>query len=166
MKTSDTAYFYSYFQAELIPDISLRGAKSVTADPLSGIEIATNVALPPCAPQSAYNFEFFWRQTLGIGNTPEDFDWDDISSWDVNSHSLYLGNAVTRKNLVINEGNLQYDSHYTFQLTVIGDGYENDFNFVGIKTNLRPLAEAILFTEEKPISTDQAVDISGLDYFI
>jgi len=166
LESYDTAYFDTYFQADYIPDISLRGAKSIAADPLSGTEIAINVALPDCVSSGGYTFVFFWRQTLGIRNAPQDFGWGGISSWDVNTDTLSLGNAVTRKNLVISEGSMQYDTYYTFHLRVTGAGFENDFNYVGIKTDLRPMAEAVPFAEEKAISTDEAVDISALEWFL
>jgi len=135
LESSDTAYFTTYYKASIIPDISLRGSKSIIADPLSGTEVAINVKLPDCADSSGYNFAFFWRQTLGIGNTPSFFGWDDLTQSQVNTKILSLGNAVTRKNLVIEGGRMLYDTYYTFQLSVTGDTFENNYNFVGIKTS-------------------------------
>jgi hypothetical protein len=162
--TTDTAHFYIFFINAIIPEVSLRGAKSITVDPLSSTEIAINVKLPPRAPQGDY-FSYFWHQTLGIGNSPRDFGWDDISRWEVNTDILSLGTAVTRKNLVISEGEMLYDTYYSFQLSVRAGTFENNFNFVGIKTQIRPMPEAVFFAKEQHISMNQAVDISALEYF-
>jgi len=165
LESTDMAFFETFWAGIIIPDISLRGSKTVSADPLNGIEVAINVALPDCANSSAYDFEFFWRQTLGIGGSPSDFGWSELENNEVNNHILSLGNAVTRKNLVIDSGDMWWDTYYAFQLRVTGAGYMNDYNFVGIKTDIRPMAKAVEFSETQPISTGQALEFSALEYF-
>jgi len=159
--TTDSENFTPYWSGAYIPDIALRGPKSITANPLDELEIPIDVDMPDCAQPSAYDFEFFWRQTHKPW-TPSHFGWD--SETEINTDSLALASAIMRKNLVISSGKMQYDSFYVFKLRVTGDGLVNDHNYIGIQTDRRPLAVAI-YRDEQPLTTNQAVDISGLDLF-
>jgi len=164
LESTDTEVFEVFYEKSFIPEVAFRGPFSISAHPLETVEVVIDVFLPECTSSTAYDWEFFWDQKMG-NNTPDKFEWDELSYNDINMHELSLSFGAMRKNLVIPARTIQYDSYYVFQVRVTGEDVENDYNFIGIKSDRRPMPKIIEIVEEQPTCTDQVLEISARDLF-
>jgi hypothetical protein len=162
--STTSATFNTTFSFSYIPEVSLRGSNTINLwNPLDALEIPINVDMPACIQTTSYDFTFYWQQSIG-DYTADTFGWS-VSDWAINSYSVSLGYAITRKNLVIQSGNLLYEEYYVFVLSVTGDDRSNDYTVIGIRTDYRPMPDPYEIVDEQPLTSDLAINISALDWF-